>query len=128
MLGFWEKRSYRRFLYSRAGLVVVAVGVFFVGRAAFVMYGKQREAVRNAAAAAEELAAVKDREDYLTKEIARLETERGLEEEVRTKFRVVKEGEQLIVLVDPKPVEASTTPEEHRSFFGKVLDFFNPSN
>ena len=128
MLGFWEKRSYRRFLYSRPMIAVVFIAVVFLGRAAFVMYGKQREAVRNAAAAAEELAAVKDREDYLTKEIARLETERGTEEEIRTKFRVVKEGEQLIVLVDPKPVEASTTPEAHRSFLGKVLDFFNPFN
>ena len=128
MLGFWEKRSYRRFLYSRVTLAVVAVAVFFLGRAAFVMYGKQREARQNAAAAAEELAAVEDREKYLEKEIARLETERGAEEEIRTKFRVVKKGEQLIVLVDPKPAEASTTPEEHRSFFGKLLDILNPFN
>ena len=126
MLGFWDKRSYRRFLYSRPMIVVVLVAVVFLGRAAFVMYSKQREAVRNAAAAAEELAAVKDREDYLTKEIVRLETERGTEEEIRTKFRVVKKGEQLIVLVDPKPVEASTTPEDTRSWFGKLWDFFNP--
>jgi cell division protein FtsB len=126
MLGFWEKRSYRRFMYSRASLVVILAVVVLLGRAAFVMYGKEREARRNAAAAAEELVAVKEREEYLEKEIARLETERGVEEEIRKKFRVVKEGEQLIVLVDSPSPEPATTTDDGRSFFGKLVDILNP--
>ncbi len=107
-------------------LVALALVVVLLGRAAFAMLAKQRAAVRTTVEEQRELSELREREAYLAAEIAWLETERGAEEEIRTKFRVAKEGEHLIVLVDP-PVEEVLEPvPEKSSFFRRMLDFLWP--
>lgn len=46
------------------------------------------------------LANLKNKQAGLEKEIARLETDRGVEEELRRRFQVVRPGEQVLVIVD----------------------------
>ena len=57
-------------------------------------------------------------------EIERLSTERGVDEEIRTKFRVVKEGEGMIVLVDSPDVSSTSSQNNAKSFWSKILDWF----
>ena len=105
-------------------LVVLFVAAVFLGRAAFVMFTKQRAAAQLAQEAAADMTDLRTRQEYLTGEIARLETERGAEEEIRKKFRVVKEGEHLLVLIDPQKGETREEDDENRSFFEKIFGFF----
>ena len=58
----------------------------------------------------------------MTEEIARLDTERGVEEEVRNKFEVSKEGEGVIVLLDKKEEEVKI--DKKKGLFWWIVDLF----
>ncbi len=47
-----------------------------------------------------ELVQIEQQHEKLQKNIGNLSTERGLEAEIRDRYRVVKEGEQMILIVD----------------------------
>ena len=61
--------------------------------------------------------AVRARENSLKAQIISLKTERGVEEELRGKFRVVKNGEGVIIVVDQEKKEATTTKSGFANFF-----------
>lgn len=48
------------------------------------------------------------REQELKKDIARLETEEGIKEEIKDKFNVTQEGEHIAVIVDERRSATST--------------------
>lgn len=70
-----------------------------------------------------EAASFAARERELREELAALGETRGLEEELRRKFRVAKEDEQLVVILDKK-TETNLEPRhnEQRSVFGWLRD------
>ncbi len=53
-------------------------------------------------AASAKYAADMQRSQDLENEVSRLETERGLEEELRRNFPIVKPGEEVVVILDGK--------------------------
>lgn len=79
-------------------LLVICVGW---GMVAIVRTGiKQREALRLRNEARAELAELEQVQQDLEKNIQNLSTEEGIEAEIRQRYRVVKPGEQLVILVD----------------------------
>jgi len=60
---------------------------------------------------------IKKREGNLESQIETLKTPEGIEEEIRSKFNVVKPGEQVILIV-PEEKKDEVAPEP--SFFGKI--------
>ena len=51
----------------------------------------------------------------LTKEVDYLSTEQGVEAELRTKYRAVKEGESVAVIVDNSPGQTAAVSEASSS-------------
>ena len=76
-----------------------------------------------------ELEHLKQRAEVLDAKVKYLEDERGIEEELRNRFDVARQGEQVVVLIDPKKTdmkEASSVPnkeEEHQSEEKSFLDY-----
>ena len=60
---------------------------------------KMQSTIDNRVAIANELEVLSTREAALQEEIDRLSTDRGIEEEIRSKYQVGHEGEQMIVIV-----------------------------
>ncbi len=85
------------------------------------VYGKHQEAKARKQLLAEEYATMTEREHALTEKLDHLQTERGMEEEIRAKFQVARPGEEIIVLLgdDQKP---TTTPKV-RSVWEQVLEY-----
>ena len=73
--------------------------------------------------AEERLFRLQDRHDKVSGAIEELQTERGIEGEIRDRFVVAREGEREIIIVEDesKPAELST-PEP--SFLQKIWNFF----
>ena len=65
------------------------------------------------------------REKILNDDISKLNTEQGVEETIRDKFQVVKEGEKMVVIVDEEKKEnkESVTVSNH-SFWGWIKKTF----
>jgi hypothetical protein len=75
-----------------------ALLVFMLGRAARNMQRTEALARGRYEADQGELAALQARESELREWLARRSAPRGVEEELRRKFRVAREGEQLVII------------------------------
>lgn len=124
MLEFHEKRKLRSILLSLPMLLVLLVIVFGLAYAAWNVYEKERATRGKWQERRVELEGLRAREALLEEEIERLGTKRGVEEEVRKTFDVVKEGERVIVIVDPPERREDVAVSDKASFWGWVGDWF----
>ncbi|HJL55583.1 MAG TPA: hypothetical protein QGF60_00005, partial [Candidatus Paceibacterota bacterium] len=74
-------------------LIILAIIVVWLFFAVFDMYKKERDTGLKSAEQREILNELEERETALQDEINRLSTEKGIEEEIRSKFEVGREGE-----------------------------------
>lgn len=112
---FRNKQKTRELLYSKITIAAILFFVVMLIPGVYSIYVKLGESEKDRNAAERELADLEEREQMLTQKVDQGKTERGLEEQIREKFNVAKEGESVIVLVD-KPVVASTTQNEANVF------------
>lgn len=105
-------------------LLLVVFGAFL--KATVGVYQKERLARAQRELIEERVYTLEERRATLSRDLERLETERGVEEEIREKFRVVKEGEQLLILVDENQTAnaRNVRPIENRGWFARLLDWF----
>lgn len=66
---------------------------------------------------------LRSRNDDLDYKISRLDTEVGVEEEIRSKFSVTKDNESMVVVVPDQSV-ASSSVEKEESFWTKLINIF----
>ena len=112
-----QRNDVGRIFLRRLGLfglfVIVVLGMWSVWGA----WRKERESSAlkvQAQAAAADLA---EQQTQLQGEIARLESDRGREEALRDQYAVGKQGEDLIVIVDPA---VPTTSPQESSFMDRI--------
>lgn len=123
MLDFKERSRLRRFLYAKPTIILLALIAIGLSHAVWGMYQKYDDAAEKRERAEQDLQRVKERIAALEANIARLSTERGVEEVIRDRFMVAKDDEKVLVITDP-PQRAEHTvivvPEEEKSIFQKL--------
>ncbi len=124
MLRFDEKRTFRRYLYSRPSLAILGILILFVSHAVYGVYGKAQSAGAFLSEAEDKLAAMKKREAYFAGEMERLNSEMGVEEEIRKKFQVAKEGEKVIVIMDEDKNATTSVVGKKKSLWQRILSVF----
>ena len=118
MAGNYRSQQRRRILASYALLALLAVLLVLLVRGVWGVYAKQRdsrERLELARAEHDELAA---RSSFLEREIERLSTETGVEEEIRRQYGLAREGERVFIIVEQ---EAPATTTAERGFWGTLL-------
>lgn len=114
-----KKKSWTRSPLLAVFLVLALFwGMFVVYR----MYVKNREAVALRNQFQSELDALNQKQAELSGKITNLSTDRGLEAEVRNRYRVIRPGEQLVIVVD----DAAKNPENQPvkpSFWTRIKEF-----
>ena len=123
MLDFQQKRKIRNVAYNRITLIILFLLVLVFARSTWIVYQKQRvsEDMKNVSLTnVEEL---RLRNNELQSKIDRLETTPGVEEEIRLKFNVVKERENMVVIVENEDSKASTTSPKV-GFWNKIKKLF----
>lgn len=128
MFDFHEKRKIRRILYSKFLIGAIFLIAIVIGRSVYERFTVEREMALKLEERSGELEALKQRANLLEGKVEHLKNERGIEEELRSRFDVVKDGEQVVILIDDVVEEASdvdlkatTTDEKH---FFEVLKFW----
>ncbi len=102
MLNFKEKRIVKRFLYSKITIALLALILVFLLNSSWGVYKKAKIAYENKERVEGNLKELQEREEALLANIVKLKTDRGIESEIREKFGVVKNGEEVVVIVDSK--------------------------
>ncbi|HEY4500350.1 MAG TPA: septum formation initiator family protein [Candidatus Paceibacterota bacterium] len=124
MREFQEKRRFRKLLHSRYVIAVLFILCVLLVRAVWGIYGKYEKSREISDRTRGDLAALSARREFLTREIADLNTDLGRESEIRKRFGTVREGEKLIVLVDDKSDKKSATQSAGESWWNKLTGFF----
>jgi len=101
----WHKVA---FSWITIGLLILVI--LLLTRAVLGMYQKNNRANHRAQSAHMELKKVQEREVSLRKDLEYIKTSKGMEEELRQKFDVARDGEHLLVIVD-KEVEPKVEQE-----------------
>ena len=97
------------------GILIALVLVVLLSIATWRLYKKEREARQGHMNEAQSLSELQNRKTTLQTELKQLDTERGIEEEIRTRYPLLKPGEKEIMLVAAKSSASST--ESKKSFW-----------
>ncbi len=115
-------------------VVVIVIFIFFV-KVVWNMRERLISSKLRLETAQSELAKLEDHRIALANKIQYLSTEQGIEAELRTKYRAVREGESVAVIVENDQVasalQVSSSSESDvlqkgetkRGWFGKLLEF-----
>ena len=114
-------------MYSKITLAVLTVVVVLLLNSVWNIYTKERSTRLTRNNLEREFLALKEREELLRKEIERLKTTRGVEEEIRSKFEVSKDGENVMIIIDPTKDKGTQIYKRENSFWSKFLNFFIPT-
>ncbi|MBI4136309.1 MAG: septum formation initiator family protein [Candidatus Vogelbacteria bacterium] len=124
MREFQDKRRRRRMIYSlpvRLGLTLIIIAL---AGSIFRLYKKERQVGLERAILLEEVERLRARQRELAAEVEKLTTARGVEEEIREKFNVVKPGEKVISLVTSQTAPTSSSFLPPTSWWQKVMNWF----
>ncbi len=110
-------------MYSRITIFLLLIAVIFLGRSTYHIYSKEKLSAENYATVQSSLDDLKKRENMLDAEIKRLNTERGVEEEIRSKFSVAKPGETVVLVINSTNT-ASTLNKANSSLWAKFKSLF----
>lgn len=125
MIPFQERKKIRKIIYSKVSLVVLLVAVFFVARGAWGVHQKAQIALSERDIARASLTELESRNAELEASLVRLKSQHGLEAEVRQKYTVAKQGEDIVVIVDGDPKnDAVSGNSEDLSLWSKISMFF----
>ncbi len=131
MFDFHEKRKIRRIVYSKVFIGAIFLFALLMGKSVYERFTIEREMALKLEERMKELHTLEERAALLESKVEHLKNDRGIEEELRTRFDVAKEGEQVVIIVE-KPdekeqkqtVQGSAIPSSQGSSFVKRLKFW----
>jgi cell division protein FtsB len=125
MLDFKEKKQIKKIFYSKITLVILLLLVIFMFKSVLGVYRSAKETNFKKEETNNKLIQLQEREQELSEDVDTLNTERGIEEEIRSKFKVVKEGEKIIMLIDREETAKDIKlNQKSNTFWENISDFF----
>jgi cell division protein FtsB len=107
MLEFRKKKRIRKIIYSPITLIFLCIAFAIIVKGLWGVYQKEKISAMNLDREEREYQRLSSREKNLADSINYLKTDEGVENEIRTKFRAVKNDERVAVIIDD---DSSTTP------------------
>lgn len=116
-----QRQKFKRRLYSTPALVALAVITVFFIRGTYLVFQKKIESQKNVEILQAKVVELNRKQESLTANMEAIDTDAGFEKEVKSKYNVAKEGERVVILVDPK--SATTSPDRDvRPWYKRVVD------
>ena len=119
MRNFQQKRRWRNIIESRPVLALLSILVLVFAWSVIGFMGKMQETSRKKEIVKNKIAELEKEKEKLSFDIDKLKSYSGIEENVREKFGLAKDGEGVIVIVEDKnpPAVEDTKSEGFFSFF-----------
>ena len=120
MLDFQPKSYWRRVIHSKVFLLPMAIFTVVLLNGVFGLYNKSRVANQALEMVRLEEERLEERARYLEAAIGELETDRGVEKVIREKFGMVRPGERVINLVEPRDATTAPLTSSKKSFWQRL--------
>lgn len=126
MVDFLQRRKIKKAFYSKITIAIVFILVVLLGHATWNVGGKYMDARENEQIVRSEFDALAKREESLRTDIEKLADEQGIEAEMRRRFNVVKEGEEILIITgDGRGDEGdNTTGYDNDGFWTSIISWF----
>lgn len=121
MARFRDRYDPLKLFFKRVGTLILIMVVVFAGLGVWRIYEKERESRALRQEAEGELAHLQKQAALLERKTTQLKTDRGKETLLRDQYEVGRQGEGLIVIVEPPTPEI---PPPEPTFLDKVRKFF----
>jgi cell division protein FtsB len=119
MKKFQEKSKWKNILQSKPFLIILGFIVLGLIWSVFGLFNRMQETAKNRKIEEDKILDLRQRKEKLIFDINNLKTEKGVEENIREKFGLVKEGEEMIVVVEEK----TQTESDQKKSMNKFLFF-----
>jgi len=124
MAEFEERKKFWHIFYSPLVLIVLLLAFLFMIRAVWRVYDHEKVSSQDRERIEKELSSADRRAATLKGQIDSLETQRGVEDEIRAKFNVAKEGEGVAVIInDANATSVATTSVVKESWWKSFMGF-----
>lgn len=123
MLEFRKKNRFKKVLYSPITIIFLVIVFIFMFKGTWGVYNKDKISLIKLEQERNELKKIVERQKNLQAALAYLSTDRGIENEIRSKFRAVKEGEKVSVIIDEQKPESTTSTSTKKGFWNKIFDW-----
>lgn len=125
MFDFHEKRKIRNVVYSKASIGLVLLLTAVLSFSVYERFTVEGEMAEKREIKERELEELRHRSALLEAKVEHLKNDRGIEEELRSRFDVAKEGEQVVILLDESEEQkravqgppGANVEQEKKSFF-----------
>ena len=124
MAMFRDRHDPVRLFARRLGMVALLAAVVIVASAVWDVYGKEHDSRTLRVQSEQELSDLQEQEGLLGTNITQLKTERGREEALRESYDVGRQGEGLIIIVEPPAPEPLPEESRLRQWVNKFLPFW----
>ncbi len=132
MFDFHEKRKIRNVVFSKFTILILLVLIGLLSMSVFERFMALRAITEKREVREEELHGLQQRAAALEAEVEYMQHGRGIEEELRNRFDVAKEGERVIIIVDDEKgqesagsaLEPSDSDSQDASSFWGFLKFW----
>jgi cell shape-determining protein MreC len=102
MRNFQEKRGWRNIVQSKPFLILFGIVILFFSWNVFVFWNKMQETVKNKNIVEDKITLLKKQKEEISSEINSLNTVEGKEKFFRENLGLVKEGEDVTIVVEDK--------------------------
>ncbi len=125
MIGsFQKKRGWKNILQSKPVLAVLGILVLVFAWGVIGFMRKMQITAENKKIVEDKVLELQKEKEKLSSDISKLKTENGIEESIREKFGLAKEGEGVIVIVDDKNLP-KIQEQKPGGFFYFLKNLFN---
>lgn len=93
-------------MQSRPALILLGLAALFFAWSVFGFLGKMEETKKSKEIAEHKVTEFEEKKQKLGADIEKLQTEEGIEENIREKFGLAREGEGVIIIVDDQKPES----------------------
>jgi cell division protein FtsB len=123
MLDSRQKRKVKGLLYHRVTISILFLFLLIVAHSTWDVYSKKRESEELERISLMHKNELESRDNELKSQIDRLQTEPGIEAEIRSKFNVSKDKENVVLIVDSQ--SSTTKPaEENKGLWERIKSVF----
>lgn len=117
--GKWQSMMQSKLFLIFLGIIII---IFFINMFRFV--NKLEETSKNKQIIEDKIGELEQSKEKLNSEITKLQTEKGVEESIREKFGLAKEGENVIIVVDDKNKVEAEKKASSNGFFSFFINLF----
>jgi cell division protein FtsB len=117
---FQKGGKLKHVMQSKPFLIFLGVVILAFIFSIFGFMNKMEETIKNKKIVEDKIAELEKSKEKLSSDITSLQTQEGVEENIRDKFGLAKDGENMIMITDDKSVPETNTNADSGGF----LNFF----